>query len=111
MLLVIPNATSRRRRRALFLVFLGGDDADDDDGTRTLTLTIINQYFLQPFSSFFVMVHNSKTARLYVHGPPASEPLALLAEKGTPGPLVDKYTKNDTGAGSVTSFMTGAPYV
>jgi hypothetical protein len=99
MLLAFPNATSRRRRRALLLVFLGGDDADDaddddgddddddddDDGTRTLTLTIINRSFLQPFSPFFVMVHNSKTVRLYVRGQPASEPLALLAVNGTPG--------------------------
>jgi hypothetical protein len=57
------------------------------------------------------MVHNSKTARFYVRGQPASEPLALLAENGTPGPLVDEYTTNEAGTGSVTCFMTGAPYV
>jgi hypothetical protein len=58
MLVAIPNATSRRRRRPLLLVFLRGDDADadddddDDDGTRSLTLTIINRSFVQPFSPF-----------------------------------------------------------
>jgi hypothetical protein len=77
MLLAIPNATSRRRQRPLLLVFLRGDDADaddDDDATRTLTLTIIKRSFLQPFSPFFVMVHNSETARFYVGGPSYKTP-------------------------------------
>eukprot|EP00543_Licmophora_paradoxa_P010039 CAMPEP_0202467892 /NCGR_PEP_ID=MMETSP1360-20130828/73630_1 /ASSEMBLY_ACC=CAM_ASM_000848 /TAXON_ID=515479 /ORGANISM="Licmophora paradoxa, Strain CCMP2313" /LENGTH=219 /DNA_ID=CAMNT_0049092605 /DNA_START=229 /DNA_END=884 /DNA_ORIENTATION=+ len=59
-------------------------------GTRRLVLTIINQAFQQPFSPFFVMVHD-ESARLYVRGGVASEPLALLAEDGDPLPLVQAF--------------------
>lgn len=87
------------------------DKESSDDKTKMLSLTIINESFLQPFSPFFVMVHNSDAERLYVRGQPSSEPLALLAENGNPEPLVDYYTSNNDGVGSVTSFSEDAPYV
>mmetsp|Transcript_30544 Transcript_30544/g.46272 ORF Transcript_30544/g.46272 Transcript_30544/m.46272 type:complete len:249 (+) Transcript_30544:105-851(+) len=80
--------------------------------TRTLTLTITNESFNQPFSPYFVMVHNSDAEPLYVRGQQANEPLALLAENGSPDSLVDYYTniQND-GVLSVMPFSEGAPYV
>ena len=86
------------------------DSSSDDNNTRTLTLTVINESFNQPFSGFFVMVHNSNAKRLYVRGQPSSEPLALLAENGDPAPLVQMYTDNDTGVASASAFSMGAPY-
>jgi len=78
--------------------------------TKTLVLDILNESFNQPFSPFFVMVHNSDAEPLYVRGQMANEPLALLAENGTPGPLVDYYTKNSNGVKSVEAFADGVPY-
>jgi len=88
------------------------DDLSSDDNKKSLTLTITNESFNQPFSPFFVMVHNSHADPLYVRGEPASEPLALLAENGNPSALVEYYTLlNNEGVGSATAFMEGAPYV
>lgn len=78
--------------------------------SETLTLTITNQAFNQPFSPFFVMVHNSDAQSLYVRGEEASSELAILAEDGDPSSLVEYYTSNNGGVGSVTSFSEGVPY-
>eukprot|EP00594_Rhizosolenia_setigera_P005030 CAMPEP_0178952516 /NCGR_PEP_ID=MMETSP0789-20121207/7880_1 /TAXON_ID=3005 /ORGANISM="Rhizosolenia setigera, Strain CCMP 1694" /LENGTH=213 /DNA_ID=CAMNT_0020633619 /DNA_START=296 /DNA_END=937 /DNA_ORIENTATION=- len=76
-----------------------------------VTLTITNESFDQPFSPFFVMVHNSNAQSLYVRGEEASAELAILAEDGDPSALVDYYTtENNEGVGSVTSFSEGVPY-
>lgn len=84
-------------------------DDDGDNKGDTLTLTIINESFNQPFSPFFVIVHNS-TARLYVRGEPASDQLALLAENGNPGPLVEMKPTGSKGVFNVSAFTDGAPY-
>jgi len=83
---------------------------DSDDTNKTLTLTITNESFNQPFSPFFVMVHNSKVDPLYVRGQAASEPLALLAENGSPAELVELYSQETRGVKSAVGFMEGAPY-
>ena len=45
--------------------------------------TIRNGAFDQPFSPFFIMVHNETTQPLFEVGEPASNELALLAEAGS----------------------------
>ena len=61
-------------------------------GERELTLRIINQTFQQPFSNFFVMVHNEYTDPLYARGETSSDELATLAEEGDPSDLIASYT-------------------
>lgn len=75
-----------------------------------LTLNIVNEAFNQPFSPFFVMVHNSDAEPLYVRGSPASEPLALLAENGSPAKLVEYYTMNTNGVKSADAFVENPPF-
>ena len=62
---------------------------------RTLTLRIINQTFIQPFSPFFVMVHNNEADPLYSRGQPASTALATLAEEGDTSELIAMYEGQD----------------
>ena len=58
------------------------------------------------------LVHATADAEpLYVRGQMAKEPLALLAENGTPGPLIDYFTENSNGVKSVEAFTDGVPYV
>ena len=75
---------------------------------QTITLRVTNLMRSQPFSGFFVMVHNSD-ASLFTLGYPASAELADLAENGNPMPLVEKFTGMD-GVYSATAFTEGAPY-
>lgn len=77
----------------------------------TLTLTIINESFNQPFSEFFVMVHNRMAEPLYRRGQPASAALARLAEDGTAMPLMMYYRENSRGVHSVSIHNDNAPYV
>lgn len=56
------------------------------------------------------MVHDHTAQPLYIRGENATAELAVLAEDGNPGPLVNFYTQNDNGVLSVTSFSEGAPY-
>jgi len=72
-------------------------------GEEMLTLRITNQAYQQPFSPFFIMVHNEETEPLYVRGREASEALALLAEDGTPEPLMEYY-KQMQGVMSISSY-------
>ena len=65
--------------------------AETSASTRTLSLRIINQTFQQPFSPFFVMVHNDQAEPLYTRGVQSSEALAILAEDGDPSALVTMY--------------------
>lgn len=88
---------------------MGMSSSSSDDGEK-LTLTIVNESFNQPFSGFFVMVHNSETEPLYRRGQPSSDALATLAEDGNPGPLVDYYSANNDGVLSAGIFNSGAPY-
>jgi len=92
----------------------GGRDNDDQERSRSsrggrgrreqmLTLRITNQAYQQPFSPFFIMVHNDKTEPLYVRGRQASEALASLAEDGTPEPLMEHY-KQMEGVMSISSY-------
>ena len=64
---------------------------DTDTTERSLTLRIINQTFKQPFSPFFVMVHNDQTDPLYARGEPATSALATLAEEGDSSELLSLY--------------------
>lgn len=79
--------------------------------SETLTLSITNLSFNQPFSPFFVMVHNTNAQQLYAFGQPPSGPLALLAENGDPAPLVSFYNETNVGVSSVSAFSQGAPYL
>lgn len=54
---------------------------------RTLSLAVTNLSGGQPFSPFFVMVHN-EYAYLYEFGEPSSAGLKTLAETGSPADLV-----------------------
>lgn len=76
----------------------------------SVTLTITNETFDQPFSPFFVMVHNSNAEKMFVRGQAPSDELANLAENGDPSLLVEYYTSNNEGVNSVTSFSEGAPF-
>lgn len=58
---------------------------EDNDDKMVVTLTVTNLSFEQPFSGFFVMVHNDDAAPLYIAGTAATPQLASLAEDGTPG--------------------------
>jgi hypothetical protein len=64
-----------------------GAKSNDDDMMK-LKLTVTNLSFDQPFSPFFVMVHNEEATPLYKAGKEASEALAILAENGSPGMFV-----------------------
>jgi len=77
--------------------------------TRTFTLEVTNLSFNQPFSPFFVMVHNRFAAPLFVEGENATLALALLAENGDPQPLVDLYT-GDSNVLSAEVFAMNPPY-
>jgi len=82
-------------------------DTHTDTGTsseRSLTLRIINQTFKQPFSPFFVMVHNDQTSPLYARGQPASSALATLSEEGDSSELLSLYENTD---GVWTAFQAG----
>ena len=93
------------------------DDVPEEHGDRqlrrrrsvTFKLQVTNIALRQPFSPFFVMVHDSR-ARLYEFGQEASPPLARLAEDGDPGPLVE-YFKDKRGVLKAFAHDTDAPYV
>ena len=76
--------------------------------TRTVTLDVTNLAFNQPFSPFFVMVHDA-SVQLYKFGYPASDGLKELAENGSPAILVDEFAGMD-GVMSAEKFMDGAPF-
>jgi hypothetical protein len=46
-------------------------------------LDVVNLAFAQPFSEFFVLVHDETVEPLFTLGFPPSEPLAILAEDGS----------------------------
>jgi hypothetical protein len=70
----------------------GGRGRDDE---QSMILRITNQAYQQPFSEFFVMIHNSNADPLYVRGQRASDALAQLAENGTPQNLQRHYQDMD----------------
>ena len=72
-------------------------------------LKVTNLSVRQPFSPFFVMVHNSR-AQLYEFGEEASSELVSLAEDGNPQFLADYFDGRD-GVLSATVHNTDAPYV
>ena len=72
-------------------------------------LKVTNLSVRQPFSPFFVMVHDY-SVRLYEFGEEASSQLARLAEDGDPQPLVDFFDGRD-GVLSAALHNTDAPYV
>ena len=76
--------------------------------TYKVTLRITNLSFLQPFSPFFVMVHNSRV-RLYEFGGQASAALATLAEDGNPRPLRALFRDNKN-VRTAKIHKIGAPY-
>eukprot|EP00545_Synedropsis_sp_CCMP1620_P005523 CAMPEP_0119003848 /NCGR_PEP_ID=MMETSP1176-20130426/800_1 /TAXON_ID=265551 /ORGANISM="Synedropsis recta cf, Strain CCMP1620" /LENGTH=244 /DNA_ID=CAMNT_0006955485 /DNA_START=48 /DNA_END=782 /DNA_ORIENTATION=- len=102
------RSNSNQEKRSLQKGSKSSDDNSEDE--KTLTLTIINESFNQPFGGVFVMVHNADTPRIYRRGQPASPELARLAEDGNPGPLVEYYTANNDGVSSVFGFNDDAPY-
>ena len=61
------------------------------DPGQSWRITVTNLSFLQPFSPFFVSVHNNRSIPLYQQGQPATLALALLAENGDAQPLVNFY--------------------
>eukprot|EP00585_Thalassiosira_rotula_P006601 CAMPEP_0196133740 /NCGR_PEP_ID=MMETSP0910-20130528/2835_1 /TAXON_ID=49265 /ORGANISM="Thalassiosira rotula, Strain GSO102" /LENGTH=236 /DNA_ID=CAMNT_0041393491 /DNA_START=98 /DNA_END=805 /DNA_ORIENTATION=- len=74
----------------------GGKVRKGDSPTPTkITLNILNEAFKQPFSPFFVMIHNSDADPLYVRGQEASDALATLAENGDSTDLVSYYDGAD----------------
>ena len=62
-------------------------------GERKFILNVQNLSYRQPFSRFFVLVHNSQATPLYTFGEPSSKGLARMAEYGQPGGL-ENYYKN-----------------
>ena len=74
-----------------------------------ITLKITNLTYLQPFSSFLVILHNRDADPLFVLGEGASDELAVLAEDGNPGPLLAKYD-GAFGVKYAEVHEMGAPY-
>lgn len=74
-----------------------------------ITLMVTNISFQQPFGGFFVATHNQYAPPLFVLGEESSPELAILAENGDPGPLVEAY-KSYSGVGTAFAFNEGAPY-
>mmetsp|Transcript_15065 Transcript_15065/g.26859 ORF Transcript_15065/g.26859 Transcript_15065/m.26859 type:complete len:246 (+) Transcript_15065:163-900(+) len=69
---------------------------------RTFTIEVQNSSWKQPFSPYFVMIHDERTTPLYRQGEPAIAPLARLAEDGNPTPLATWY---DGASGVYESFV------
>ena len=65
-----------------------------DDNTETLTLAVTNLSIRQPFSPFFVVVHDG-SVRLYDFGEKSSDALTVLVEHGNPSSLVEAYSGKD----------------
>ena len=74
-------------------------------GERKFILNVLNLSYRQPFSRFFVLVHNSQATPLYTFGEPSSKGLARMAEYGQPGGL-ENYYKNirSTGVKRATRY-------
>jgi len=78
---------------------------NDNPKETVLTLKILNLSYRQPFSPFFIMVHNSEAEPLFTLGQPASNQLAQLAEIGNTNRLINYYTNNNPkGVKSATRF-------
>ena len=75
---------------------------------KKLTLTITNLAFQQPFSPFFVMVHNEHAEPLFTLGSPSSAELAELAENGNATDLAASYD-GSKGVLSAVAFTDDAP--
>lgn len=73
------------------------EEAPQQPRTKTFAVTVRNLSFRQPFSPFFVAVHDADADPLFEIGQPASVELATLAEDGDPLLLVELYntTTND----------------
>jgi len=78
----------------------------EDDGIKNIYLQVTNLSYNQPFSAFFVMVHDIYTTPLFEAGKPASQNLQSLAQDGDPQPLVDFYGYQ-AGVASVGAIATG----
>jgi len=61
--------------------------------SKVFEVTVTNLVENQPFSPFFVMVHNGRAEPLFKVGKPAIPELGVLAETGNPKPLVQYYRR------------------
>ena len=86
----------------------GGKKERMRDNTRRITLEVTNLAFNQPFSPFFVMVHDP-SVELFKFGYPAGPELQDLAENGSPAKLVEKFYGME-GVLSAEVFSDGAPF-
>jgi hypothetical protein len=82
------------------------DSMSDDHGIKNIYLEVTNLGFNEPFSSFFVLVHDAHTTPLFEAGKPASQNLGELALNGHTQPLVDFYGYQ-AGVVSVGAISTG----
>lgn len=87
----------------------GGSGGGSGPSGYEITLKITNLTYLQPFSSFIVILHNRDADPLFVLGEEASTELAVLAEDGNPGPLLSKY-RGAFGVKYADVHEVGAPY-
>ena len=72
---------------------------------RDVTLIVRNLSYDQPFSTFFIMVHNGQAAPMFELGKKASRGLARLAEYGQPGGLENIYRNiNRRGVRSIKRY-------
>lgn len=91
---------------------IGGESGGGGGGGSSgyeITLKITNLTYLQPFSSFIVILHNRDADPLFVLGEEASTELAVLAEDGNPGPLLSKY-RGAFGVKYADIHDVGSPY-
>jgi hypothetical protein len=69
----------------------GNDQRQERSRTFRWSVKLTNMAYMQPFGPFFVLNHNSSAARVFSVGTVSSPALAVLAEDGSPMPLIASY--------------------
>jgi hypothetical protein len=72
---------------------LRGNDQRQEMRIRTFkwSVKLTNMAYMQPFGPFFVLNHNNSATRIFSVGSKTSPALAVLAEDGSPMPLIASY--------------------
>jgi hypothetical protein len=110
-LLLTGSAAADHTRRAKKGMGMGmGSKKGSSKGRdgEELYLTVTNLAYQQPFSGFFVMVHNADVDPLFTLGMAVTEELAVFAEDGNPFPVAASYDGAE-GVLSAVAFTNETP--